>query len=108
MGALIIEKLSEEYLDRMSLQVPIFPSPKVSDIVIEPYNAILALNVMIAYGDFRLCCDNQALYERCHRNLEIASPALADLNHLVVQALSGVTSSMRFPGQLNLELRKLA
>jgi tubulin beta len=36
------------------------------------------------------------------------SPQYADLNNLVSQVMSGVTCSLRFPGQLNSDLRKLA
>lgn len=32
---------------------------------------------------------------------------LGDLNHLVSAAMSGITCSLRFPGQLNSDLRKL-
>merc|ERR1712157_110554 len=35
-------------------------------------------------------------------------PTYGDLNHLVSAALSGVTCCLRFPGQLNSDLRKLA
>ncbi len=33
---------------------------------------------------------------------------LGDLNHLVSATMSGVTTCLRFPGQLNSDLRKLA
>ena len=33
---------------------------------------------------------------------------LGDLNHLVSATMSGVTTCLRFPGQLNADLRKLA
>lgn len=36
------------------------------------------------------------------------SPQYEDLNHLVAQVMSGVTCSLRFPGQLNSDLRKLS
>jgi tubulin beta len=32
---------------------------------------------------------------------------LGDLNRLVAEVMSGVTASLRFPGQLNSDLRKL-
>ena len=38
----------------------------------------------------------------------IISDRYGDLNHLVSAALSGVTCCLRFPGQLNADLRKLA
>ena len=42
--------------------------------------------------------DNEALYDICHRTLKLPTPAHADLNHLVCSAMSGITTSLRFPG----------
>nr|KAF6408340.1 tubulin beta 4B class IVb [Molossus molossus] len=42
------------------------------------------------------------------RTLKLATPTYGDLNHLVSATMSGVTTSLRFPGQLNADLRKLA
>merc|ERR1719150_1949906 len=39
MGTLLISKIREEYPDRMMCTFSVFPSPKVSDTVVEPYNA---------------------------------------------------------------------
>ena len=47
MGTLLISKITEEYPDRMSCTYSVVPSPKVSDIVVEPYNATLSLNQLI-------------------------------------------------------------
>ena len=44
----------------------------------------------------------------CFRTLKLTTPTYGDLNHLVSAALSGVTCCLRFPGQLNADLRKLA
>jgi len=52
--------------------------------------------------------DNEALYEICFRSLKLQTPTYGDLNHLVSAAMSGVTCCLRFPGQLNSDLRKLA
>merc|ERR1712187_1008221 len=49
-----------------------------------------------------------ALYDICFRTLKLTTPTYGDLNHLVSAALSGVTCCLRFPGQLNSDLRKLA
>ena len=50
----------------------------------------------------------QALYDICFRTLKLTTPTYGDLNHLVSAAISGVTTCLRFPGQLNADLRKLA
>jgi tubulin beta len=52
--------------------------------------------------------DNEALYDICFRTLKLSTPSYGDLNHLVSASMSGVTCCLRFPGQLNSDLRKLA
>ena len=42
------------------------------------------------------------------RTLKLATPTYGDLNHLVSLTMSGITTCLRFPGQLNADLRKLA
>merc|ERR1711924_280886 len=42
MGTLLISKIREEYPDRVMLTFSVVPSPKVSDTVVEPYNATLS------------------------------------------------------------------
>ena len=108
MSCLLQTAIRDAYPDRMMLNIPIFPSPKVSNVIVEPYNTVLAMMNLIDNVDNVMCMDNEALYERCYRNLKIPSPTYADLNHLVATAVSGMTSCMRFPGQLNSDLRKLA
>jgi len=83
------------------------PSPRVSDTVVEPYNSLLALNQLIGNTDMTFCLDNEALYDICTRTLKLNFPTLPDLNHIIAMAMSGVTASFRFPGQLNSDLRKL-
>ena len=50
----------------------------------------------------------QARYDICFRTLKLTTPTYGDLNHLVSAAMSGVTCCLRFPGQLNCDLRKIA
>ena len=62
---------------------------------------------MIENTDGCMVIDNEALYDICFRTLKLTTPTYGDLNHLVSTAMSGVTCSLRFPGQLNSDLRKL-
>ncbi len=108
MGTLIINKIREEYPDRIMNSFSVMPSPKVSDTVVEPYNATLSIHQLIENTDETFCIDNEALYDICFRTLKLTTPTYGDLNHLVSLTMSGVTTSLRFPGQLNADLRKLA
>ncbi|XP_055097487.1 tubulin beta 8B isoform X5 [Symphalangus syndactylus] len=108
MGTLLLSKIREEYPDRIINTFSILPSPKVSDTVVEPYNATLSVHQLIENADETFCIDNEALYDICSRTLKLPTPTYGDLNHLVSATMSGVTTCLRFPGQLNADLRKLA
>ncbi|KAI8053950.1 alpha-beta tubulin [Syncephalis plumigaleata] len=108
MGTLLISKIREEFPDRMMCTFSVVPSPKVSDTVVEPYNATLSVHQLVENSDMTFCIDNEALYDICFRTLKLSSPSYGDLNHLVSMVMSGVTTCLRFPGQLNSDLRKTA
>ncbi|CAB0040193.1 unnamed protein product [Trichogramma brassicae] len=108
MGTLLISKIREEYPDRIMNTYSVVPSPKVSDTVVEPYNATLSVHQLVENTDETYCIDNEALYDICFRTLKLSTPTYGDLNHLVSLTMSGVTTCLRFPGQLNADLRKLA
>nr|GAT51359.1 tubulin beta chain [Mycena chlorophos] len=108
MGTLLISKIREEYPDRMMCTYSVVPSPKVSDTVVEPYNATLSVHQLVENSDETFCIDNEALYDICFRTLKLSTPTYGDLNNLVSVVMSGITTCLRFPGQLNSDLRKLA
>ena len=108
LGTLLLDQIRQEYPDRMIATMSVFPSPKVSDTVVEPYNTMLALQALSDHADETFVIDNEALYDICFKTLKLSTPTYADLNHLISAAMSGVTACIRFPGQLNADLRKLA
>jgi len=108
MGTLLISKIREEYPDRMMMTFSVFPSPKVSDTVVEPYNCTLSVHQLVENADEVMVIDNEALYDICFRTLKLTTPTYGDLNHLVSAVMAGATCCLRFPGQLNADLRKLA
>ena len=100
MGTLLISKIREEYPDRIMNTFSVVPSPKVSDTVVEPYNATLSVHQLVENTDETYCIDNEALYDICFRTLKLTTPTYGDLNHLVSATMSGVTTCLRFPGQV--------
>ena len=79
----------------------VVPSPKVSDTVVEPYNATLSVHQLVENTDETYCIDNEALYDICFRTLKLTTPTYGDLNHLVSATMSGVTTCLRFPGKVS-------
>lgn len=107
-GSLILDSLKEEYPDRIISTFSLMPSTRVSDVVVEPYNCTLSLPHLINSVDECYVIDNEALYDISTRALKLSAPAYSDMNHIVAVAMSGITSSLRFPGQLNTDLRKIS
>ena len=101
LGTLILYYLREEFPDRILSAASVFPSPKVSEIVIEPYNATLAVHQLIETTDEVFSFDNEALYDICFRTLRLDTTTYSDLNHVISTTLSGVTTCLRFPGQVS-------
>ncbi|KAK9760834.1 Tubulin beta chain (Beta tubulin) [Basidiobolus ranarum] len=83
LGTLLISKIREEFPDRMMCTFSVVPSPKVSDTVVEPYNATLSVHQLVENSDMTFCIDNEALYDICFRTLKLTNPTYGDLNHLV-------------------------
>ena len=67
MGTLLLSKIREEYPDRLMNPFSVMPSPKVSDTVVEPYNATLSVHQLVENSDQTFCIDNEALYDICFR-----------------------------------------
>jgi len=107
MGTLLLLKIRDAYPDRITCTYSIYPSPKVSDTVVEPYNAVLSSHQLLENSDETFVIDNEALYNINFNVLKNTAPTYSELNSLIAQATCGITCSLRFPGKLNGDLRKL-
>uniref|UniRef100_A0A6P7GKM6 Tubulin beta chain n=1 Tax=Diabrotica virgifera virgifera TaxID=50390 RepID=A0A6P7GKM6_DIAVI len=96
MGTLLIAKIREEYPDRIMNTFSVVPSPKVSDTVVEPYNATLSVHQLIENTDETYCIDNEALYDIGMHTLKLPSPSYGDLNYLVSLTMSGEYKVQRY------------
>uniref|UniRef100_A0A7M6DNA9 Tubulin alpha chain n=2 Tax=Clytia hemisphaerica TaxID=252671 RepID=A0A7M6DNA9_9CNID len=105
-SALLMERLSVEYGKKSKLQVTVYPAPRVSTAVVEPYNAVLTTHTTLEHSDCAFMVDNEAIYDICRRNLDIDRPAYANLNRLISQVVSSITASLRFDGSLNVDLNE--
>lgn len=108
LGTLILNNIRDCYVDRMTSTYTVFPSNRVSDTVVEPYNAVLSTHQLIENSDETFILDNEAMHCIAKYVLKIKQPSFADINQLVSQVSCGISSSLRFPGTLNCDLRKLA
>ncbi|KFY57265.1 hypothetical protein V496_06477 [Pseudogymnoascus sp. VKM F-4515 (FW-2607)] len=105
-GSLLLERLSTDYGKKCKLEFAIYPSPRVSTAVVEPYNAVLSTHSTIENSDCTFLVDNEAIYDICRRSLDIPRPNFEHLNRLIAQVVSSITSSLRFDGALNVDLNE--
>lgn len=104
LGSLLLERLSVDYGKKSKLGFNVFPSPQISTAVVEPYNSVLAMHSILDHTDVSIVLDNEALYDICRRNLDIAKPTYTNINRIIAQVVSSLTASIRFDGALNVDL----
>eukprot|EP01064_Diplonema_japonicum_P010827 TRINITY_DN1805_c0_g2_i2.p1 TRINITY_DN1805_c0_g2~~TRINITY_DN1805_c0_g2_i2.p1 ORF type:complete len:448 (+),score=86.83 TRINITY_DN1805_c0_g2_i2:45-1346(+) len=105
MGTLLLSHLREEYPDKMMLTFSTVPR-RTRSFVAEPYNTVLSVHQLIENADACVMLDNEALYDICYRTLKLQTPTFADVNRLVTEVTTGVTSTFRFRGMLNADIRR--
>ena len=72
--------------------------------VVEPYNNILHTHSVMEHTDCCFLFDNEALHGICNRSLGIENPGYESINRLIAQAISSTTASLRFKGDLDVDL----
>jgi len=101
---LLMQKLASEYGKKHKLEFVIYPCPRLSTAVVEPYNAVLMSHGTMEHSDCAFLVDNEALYDICTRHLDMERPTYVSLNRIFGQVISALTASMRFDGSINVDL----
>lgn len=103
-SSLLIERLAVDYGKKSKLEFCVYPAPRVSTAVVEPYNAVLTTHSTLEHADCSFMLDNEAIYDLCRINLDVERPTYTNLNRLIGQVVSSITASLRFDGALNVDL----
>ncbi|KAG9073919.1 alpha-tubulin, partial [Ceratobasidium sp. 370] len=105
-GALLLERLSTDYGKKAKLKFSVYPTPKLSSSVVEPYNSVLMTHTTLEHSDCSFVVDNGAIYDIRKKNPGVTSPGFTNLNRLIAQVVSSVTASLRFDSSLNVDLNE--
>ena len=105
-GSLLLERLSADYGKKSKLDFCVYPSPKISTAVVEPYNSVLSTQSLLEHTDVAFLLDNEAIYDICKTSLDIEKPTYTHLNRLIAQVISSLTASLRFNGALNVDINE--
>ncbi|QQP41766.1 Tubulin alpha chain, partial [Caligus rogercresseyi] len=104
--SLLSEHIQDEYRRKCSLNFTVYPSPRVSTAVVEPYNTIFGTHFTMDTMNCSFLVGNEAIYDICLNKLDVQRPTYVDLNRLIAQVTSSVTASLRFEGSLNMDLNE--
>ena len=101
------EELPREYEKKPNVAFQMYPSPRLSTNTLECFNAVYATEISENHNDAVIVMDNEALYNICDKHLQVEEPSYTNINRLIAQVFSSVTSSMRFGGSMNIDLNDL-
>ena len=94
--SLLMERLSVDYGKKAKLEFAIYPAPRVSTAVVEPYNAVLTTHTTLEHSDCAFMVDNEAIYDLCTKKLGVERPTYTNLNRLIAQVVSSITGKHYF------------
>eukprot|EP00897_Mesotaenium_endlicherianum_P004694 jgi/Mesen1/4252/ME000022S03534 len=105
MGSYVLEALSDHYPKKLVQTYSVFPNQKESsDVVVQPYNAVLSLKRLTENADSVVVLDNTALDRILVEHLHILEPDFSTTNSLVSTVMSASTTTLRYPGYMNNDL----
>jgi len=104
LGALILERIAVDYRKKSKIGFEIYPAPKISTCIVEPYNAMLSTHWLLDHTEVSVILDNEAIYSICQKQLDKSRPSYTELNMIIAKVISSMTASLRFDGELNVDL----
>ncbi|KAJ3078655.1 Tubulin epsilon chain, partial [Physocladia obscura] len=115
LGSRVLEILADSYPRVYRFATVVSPSPTSDDVITSPYNTLLSLAKLVAHADCILPIDNQALADICRRSVDIgggggvkkSASGFDDMNNIVANLISNLTSSMRFEGSMNIDINDI-
>merc|ERR1719305_2127837 len=104
LGALILERIAVDYRKKSKIGFEVYPAPKISTCIVEPYNSMLSTHWLLDHTEVSLIIDNEAIYSICQKQLNEDRPSYKNLNEIIAKVVSSMTAALRFDGELNVDL----
>ncbi|KAI0983728.1 hypothetical protein GJ496_000224 [Pomphorhynchus laevis] len=104
LGSLLLEALVDNYKPTTRMELAIYPSPRLSPIIVEPYNTLLNTHATLDCSDVVFIMDNEALWDIIRRHLNVERPTFTNINRVCAQVVSSITAGLRFTGQPSVDL----
>lgn len=97
LGSYLLERLSDHFPKKLLHTYSVFPGD--GDVVVQPYNNLLATKRLVEHADSVIMVDNLALHKLVEDNMELSEASFRQTNQLVsiacIMWLSSVLSKAR-------------
>lgn len=105
LGSYLLEKLNDHFPKKLIQTYSVFPNQQESsDVVVQPYNSLLALKRLTLNADSVVVLDNTALNRIAVDRLHLENPTFEQVNSLVSTVMAASTTTLRYPGYMNNDL----
>ena len=121
-GSFILERLNDKFPKKLIQTYSVFPNAQESDVIVQPYNALLTLKRLTNHADSVVVLDNGALARISADRLHVQTPTFDQTNQLVsfsivyahvlcflsllkvATVMAASTQTLRYPGYMNNDL----
>ncbi|KAI9835076.1 MAG: hypothetical protein M1819_002628 [Sarea resinae] len=105
LGSFLLERLNDRFPKKLIQTYSVFPDTQnAGDVVVQPYNSLLAMRRLTQNADSVVVLDNGALSRIAADRLHVQEPSFQQTNQLVSTVMSASTTPLRYPGYMHNDL----
>ncbi|RMZ88881.1 hypothetical protein DV736_g3885, partial [Chaetothyriales sp. CBS 134916] len=104
LGSYLLERMNDRFPKKIIQTYSVFPDSAIGDVVVNPYNSLLALRRLTQNTDSVVVLDNGALSRIASERLHVQEPSFQQTNQLVSTVMSASTTTLRYPGYMHNDL----
>ena len=104
LGSYILERMNDRFPKKLIQTYSVFPDTHGEDVVVNPYNSVLAMRRLTQNADSVVVLDNGALSRISADRLHVQEQTFRQTNQLVSTVMSASTTTLRYPGYMHNDL----
>ncbi|EEP79621.1 tubulin gamma chain [Uncinocarpus reesii 1704] len=104
LGSFLLERMNDRFPKKLIQTYSVFPDTQSADVVVNPYNSLLAMRRLTQNADSVVVLDNGALSRIAADRLHVQEPSFQQTNQLVSTVMSASTTTLRYPGYMHNDL----
>ncbi|KAH6617290.1 Tubulin/FtsZ, GTPase domain-containing protein [Chaetomium tenue] len=104
LGSFLLERLNDRFPKKIIQTYSVFPNTQSDDVVVHPYNSMLAMRRLTQNADSVVVLDNAALSHIAADRLHLSATSMSQTNQLVSTVMSASTTTLRYPGYMHNDL----